>query len=59
MTFVKDLLLSIIGNYVPDLTVTGIASIDWVWICSFLLLLALTIIFFKSIKHIFKGVLKL
>ena len=59
MTQVKDLLISIIGNYVPDLTVQGIASIDWVWVCSFLLLLHLTIVFFKGLKHIFQGVLKL
>lgn len=58
MSTLKDLIVQIIGQYNPDITCEGIAQIDWVWVGAFLILLNLTIIFFKSIKEIFKGVLR-
>lgn len=61
MNDVKNLLESIIGTYTPDVTsgVQGLAQIDWVWICSFVLVLALTVVFFKMVKEFFKGVFRL
>lgn len=58
MNTLKDLVVQIIGQYSPDIACEGIAQIDWVWVGAFLILLHLTIVFFKSIKEIFKGVLK-
>lgn len=61
MNDVKTLLVSIIGSYSPDITsgVQGLAQVDWVWICSFILVLALTVVFFKMVKEFFKGVFRL
>lgn len=53
----KDLLISVIGEYTPDLTAEGIAQIDWVWIASAVLVIALIIGFFKAIRFIL-GVIK-
>lgn len=57
MNTFKDLLISVIGQYTPDLTAEGIAQIDWVWIASAVLVIALIIGFFKAIRFIL-GVVK-
>lgn len=50
----KDYLVQFIGQYQPDLTCQDWGQIDWVWICSFILMLHLIIFFFKGVKSIFK-----
>ena len=52
MQTIKDVLLSIIGEYTPDITAEGIAQIDWVWIAGAVLLIGLICCFFKSIRYI-------
>lgn len=55
---IKEFLVSYIGQY-EYIEGAGIAGIDFVWICSFLLLLHLCIVFFKMLKEFFKGVFRL
>lgn len=57
MNTFKELLLSVIGEYTTDLTAEGIAQIDFVWIASAVLVIALIIGFFKAIRFIL-GVIK-
>lgn len=55
MTYIKDVLESIIGTYSPNDTLEGIAQIDWVWIASAVMLIALMITFFKVIRFVIGG----
>lgn len=56
MTTIKDVLLSIIGTYTPDVTngVEGLAQVDWVWISSAILFIVLIHSIFKSAADIIK-----
>lgn len=57
MNTLKDIVISIVGTYTPDITsgVTGAAQIDWVWIASFLIVFHCFILTFKMIKSIIKS----
>lgn len=55
MTYIKDVLEAIIGTYTPNDTLEGIAQVDWVWIASAVLLIALMITFFKVIRFVIGG----
>lgn len=57
MTYLKDVLESIIGTYTPDLTAEGLSQVDWVWIASAVLLIGLVFGFFKAVRFIL-GVIK-
>lgn len=56
MITIKQLLESFLGSYTTDISgnTSGIAQLDIVWICSFILLALLTSWFFKFIKELFK-----
>lgn len=55
MEYLKDVLETIIGTYEPNNTLEGIAQVDWVWIVSAVLLIALVITFFKIIRFVIGG----
>ena len=55
MEYLKDVLESIIGTYEPNNTLEGLAQVDWVWIASAVLLIALVITFFKIIRFVIGG----
>lgn len=58
MTTIKDWMLDIIGTYTPDYTATNFGQIDFVWICSAILLIALIITFFKALRFVLGGLKK-
>lgn len=55
MTTFKDLLISYVGPYTPDLTANDWGQIDWVWIASAILLIVLVVTFFKAIRFVLGG----
>lgn len=58
MTTIKDWLLDIIGPYNTDYTAANFGQIDYVWICSAILLIALVITFFKALRFVLGGLKK-
>ena len=58
MTTFKDLLITFIGTYNPDLTANDWGQIDWPWIMAAVLLIVLIVTFFKAIRFILGGVVK-
>lgn len=51
----KDLLITFIGPYTPDLTANDWGQIDWPWIAGAVLLIVLLVTFFKALRLILGG----
>lgn len=51
----KDLLITFIGPYTPDLTASDWGQIDWPWIAGAILLIVLLVTFFKALRFILGG----
>ena len=51
----RDALISILGPYTPDLTAEGLAQVDWPWVLSAVLVIAVIVSLMRFIGGVFRA----